>query len=144
MRLVYPLAFLAMIAEGTVRGVPPRWAIAAGGATLAAAKALKWWAILSLGPFWTFRVLVIPGVALVTRGPYRWLRHPNYVGVVGELAGVALLTGAGWCGAASLLVFGILLVRRIATEERALAAALGAPRASKGMDNEEGFGIRDS
>jgi methyltransferase len=132
MRLVYPLAFLSMLAEGALRGVPPPWALAAGVVTLAAAKALKWWAILSLGPFWTFRVVVIPGAALVRHGAYRWLRHPNYVGVVGELVGVALLTDAVWTGPASLVAFGILLVRRISTEERALAAARGAPGASKG------------
>jgi len=131
MRLAYPLAFLSMLVEGAMRGVPPPWALAAGGVTLAAAKALKWWAILSLGPFWTFRVLVIPGASLVRRGAYRWLRHPNYVGVVGELVGVALLTGAVWTGAASLVAFGILLMRRISTEERALAAARGTDWASK-------------
>jgi methyltransferase len=132
MRVVYPLAFLAMIAEGAARGVPPGWALAAGVATLAAAKTLKWWAIASLGRFWTFRVLVIPGAALVRRGPYRWLRHPNYVGVVGELVGVALAAGALWTGAAAVAVFGILLTRRIATEERALETARRGLVASKG------------
>ena len=44
------------------------------------AKALKWWAILSLGRSWTFRVIVVPGDAPVASGPYAWLRHPNYVG----------------------------------------------------------------
>ena len=55
-----------------------------------AAKALKWWAILTLGRFWTFRVIVVPGATLVAGGPYRWLRHPNYVGVIGELVGVGV------------------------------------------------------
>jgi methyltransferase len=122
MRLVYPLAFAVMIAEGAARGLAPVAAIAAGAVTFTAAKALKWWAIAALGPFWTFRVIVIPGTTLVARGPYRFLRHPNYVGVVGELIGVALLAGAPWTGAASLVVFGTLLKRRIAVEERALEA----------------------
>jgi methyltransferase len=131
MRLVYPLAFVAMIAEGAVRGAPQTAVLFAGALTLAAAKALKWWAIVSLGPLWTFRVIVVPGVPLVRRGPYRWLRHPNYVAVVGEFAGVALLAGAVWAGAVSVVVFGMLLARRIAVEERALAAALGGPATSK-------------
>ena len=130
MRLVYPLAFAAMIAEGAARGVPPRRAIAAGAVVFTAAKALKWWAIATLGPFWTFRVIVIPGTALVARGPYRFLRHPNYAGVLGELVGVALLAGAPLSGAASLVVFGILLMRRIAVEERALTKARQPPRSS--------------
>ena len=50
-------------------------------------KALKWWAILTLGPSWTFRVIVVPGAPLIASGPYRFVRHPNYVGVVGELIG---------------------------------------------------------
>jgi methyltransferase len=130
MRTVYPLAFLAMIVEGAARGMPPGPAMVAGAATFVLAKALKWWAILSLGRAWTFRVMVLPGSVLVSRGPYRWLRHPNYVGVVGELAGLALLTGAVWAGPAALVGFGILLWRRIAVEERALAAARGWPPAS--------------
>jgi methyltransferase len=120
MRIVYPGAFLAMFAEGAVRGSPSPPILAAGAAVFAAAKVLKWWAILSLGRFWTFRVIVVPGSALVAKGPYRWLRHPNYVGVVGELVGVAMMTGAWVSGVAAIATFGALLTKRIAVEERAL------------------------
>jgi len=124
MRVIYPLAFLAMIAEGAARHGPPSYAVAVAGlAVFAAAKALKWWAILSLGPSWTFRVIVVPDAPLVTRGPYRWLRHPNYVGVMGELVGVASMAGAPVSGLAAVTVFGLLVGRRIAVEERALDAA---------------------
>jgi methyltransferase len=123
MRVVYPLVFLAMLIEGALRGSPARPVVLAGAAVFAAAKALKWWAILSLGPFWTFRVIVVPGTTLVGRGPYRWLRHPNYVAVMGELAGVALLTGAVLSGVTAMTAFGLLLIKRIAVEERALDAA---------------------
>src|SRR5712671_6354399 len=105
------------------RGAPPSAAIAAGAAIFLAAKLLKWWAILTLGRFWTFRVIVVPGAALVADGPYRWLRHPNYVGVMGELAGVALMTGAIVSGVAGIATFGALIMKRIALEERALRAA---------------------
>src|SRR5262249_58475610 len=94
MRVSYPGAFLVMLGEGAWRDGVPVPIVAAGLALFAAAKALKWWAILSLGPFWTFRVIVIPGASLVAGGPYRFIRHPNYVAVVGELVGAALMTGA--------------------------------------------------
>lgn len=123
MRVVYPAAFLAMFAEDVWRGAPPPGIWLAGVAILAAAKGLKWWAIVSLGSDWTFRVIVVPGAPLVRRGPYRLLRHPNYVAVVGELAGVAIATGARIAGPAALAVFGWLLWRRIAVENRALTAA---------------------
>ena len=71
----------------------------------------------------TFRVIVVPGARLVAQGPYRWLRHPNYVGVIGELAGVALMTGAWLSGVAGIATFGWLLVRRMAVEEEALREA---------------------
>jgi methyltransferase len=128
-----------MLVEGALGDGPP-WPVALTGAVVfAAAKALKWWAIVSLGPFWTFRVVVIPGEALVVGGPYRWLRHPNYVAVMGELAGVALLTGAPVSGVTAMAVFGLLLIKRIAVEERALDAAGGRAPASE----ERGLGIRD-
>jgi methyltransferase len=123
MRVVYPGAFLAMFVEGTLGVAPGPIVVLAGAVLFLAAKGLKWWAILSLGPFWTFRVLVVPGTRLVAAGPYRWLRHPNYVGVIGELAGVALMTGAPLTGVAGIATFSWLLVRRIAVEERALREA---------------------
>jgi len=123
MRLAYPGAFLAMFIEGFLRPVPAPAMLLAGAALFLAAKALKWWAILSLGPFWTFRVIVVPGARLVAAGPYRWVRHPNYVGVIGELAGAALMIGSPVTGVAGIATFGWLIVRRIAVEERALQEA---------------------
>ena len=123
MRIVYPGAFLAMFVEGALRGAPSTAFVFAGILVFLAAKLLKWWAILSLGPFWTFRVIVVPGAALVAGGPYRWMRHPNYVGVMGELAGVALMTAALVSGVAGIVTFGGLVLKRISLEERALRAA---------------------
>ena len=60
-----------------------------------AAQALRWWCIATLGTRWNTRVIVVPGVALVPRGPYRWLSHPNYVAVAVE--GLALpLVHTAW------------------------------------------------
>jgi hypothetical protein len=61
MRFVYPAAFGAMLIEGALRGAPPMPVALAGAVIFLTAKALKWWAIVSLGPFWTFRVIVVPG-----------------------------------------------------------------------------------
>jgi methyltransferase len=120
MRWAYPLGFVAMGLEGAITGPAPANVLAAGLVVFGVAKALKAWAIASLGPRWTFRVLVPPGGMLVTRGPYRLLRHPNYLAVVGEIAGVALTVWAPITGALTLVGFGWLLQRRIAVEDRAL------------------------
>src|SRR5262245_58554632 len=87
MQIAYPASFLAMIVEGTMRGASSGTLFTAGAALFCAAKALKYWAIGSLGPAWTFRVIVVPGGPLVSSGPYRYVRHPNYLAVVGELVG---------------------------------------------------------
>jgi len=126
MRVAYPAAFLLMIGEGWLRGSPRPAVFVAGATMFALAKLLKWWAILSLGPCWTFRVIVVPGDTRTVSGPYRYLRHPNYVGVVGELMGVGVMAGAIVGGLLSVLAFGALLVRRIAIEEHALRATLGS------------------
>lgn len=92
-----------------------------------ASQALRWWCIATLGPRWSTRVIVVPGLPLVTHGPYRFLRHPNYVAVVVE--GVALpLVHTAWVTAVVFTaVNALLLVRyRIPTEEQALAEALRA------------------
>ena len=120
MQVAYPGGFLAMLAEGWWRGAPPGPVIAAGTLVFALGKGLKYWAIATLGPRWTFRVLVPPGSARTLRGPYRYMRHPNYVGVVGELIGIALLAPAPVTGPAALLLFGGLMLRRIAVEDAAL------------------------
>ena len=84
-------------------------------------QALRLWIIHSLGPFWTTRVITLPGAPLVRRGPYRFLRHPNYVVVVAEIAVLPLVFGA-WRIAAVFSVLNLaLLAWRIRIEQRALA-----------------------
>lgn len=124
MRVAYPAAFMAMCLEGFARGQPSGAMVAAGAVLFALAKALKWWAMLSLGPAWTFRVVVVPGANRVTSGPYRILRHPNYVGVVGELVAVALMAGARVTGPIATVAFGLLMLKRVSVENRALDAIL--------------------
>jgi len=78
------------------------------------------WAVVTLGPHWSFRVLVLSGSPLITTGPYRFMRHPNYLGVIGESGRMAVMAQAPLAGITSLLVFAALLVLRIRVEERAL------------------------
>jgi methyltransferase len=120
MAWVYPLLFVVMGAEGAWLGPAPGPATLAGATLLGASKLLKFWAIASLGTRWTFRVLVPPGDALVTSGPYGRLRHPNYVAVMGELASMAIMVGARITGPVAMLLFGVLIRRRIKVEEAAL------------------------
>jgi methyltransferase len=96
-----------------------------------AAQALRWWAIASLGWRWNVRIIVVPGDPPVRRGPYRFLRHPNYVAVIAEMLCVPLAHGA-WLSALvfSLINAGLLRVR-IRAEEVALGA--GWERAFAGV-----------
>lgn len=120
MRWAYPLAFVAMGLEGAWAGPSPSDVLMAGLALFGLAKALKVWAIASLGPRWSYRVLVVPGDRLVTTGPYRFLSHPNYLAVVGEIAATALIVWAPITGVLALLGFGRLMIARIRVEDRAL------------------------
>jgi methyltransferase len=120
MRAAYPLGFVLIGIAGAFNGALDRDALLWGFALLAAAKGLKFWAITSLGPRWTFKVLVLRDAPLVTAGPYRYVRHPNYLAVLGEFAGVALAVWAPIAGFIVMLGFGYLMWRRIRVEERAL------------------------
>jgi methyltransferase len=120
MRWAYPAAFVAMTTEGLMAGEPSARFILAGAAVFTIAKLLKVWAMTSLGRRWTFRVLVLPAAPLVTTGPYAFVRHPNYIAVVGELVGVALLTGARVTGPLVTILFALLMRARIRVEEDAL------------------------
>ncbi|HZB67694.1 MAG TPA: isoprenylcysteine carboxyl methyltransferase family protein [Ornithinibacter sp.] len=90
-------------------------------ALVLASQALRWWCIGTLGRRWNTRVIVVPGLAPVTSGPYRLLRHPNYVAVVVE--GVALpLVHSAWLTAVLFtLANAVLLTVRIRVEDAALS-----------------------
>jgi methyltransferase len=124
----YPMMFVAMAVEGTLFGRGDDWLLIAGFMVFVAAKALKLWAIATLGLRWSYRVLVLPESPLVTTGPYAHLRHPNYLAVFGEIAGFAMMVGALWTGVGSLLLFRVLVRRRIAIEENALERAQDSRR----------------
>jgi methyltransferase len=87
-----------------------------------AAQALRWWCIATLDHQWNTRVIVIPGAARISGGPYRFVPHPNYVAVIAE--GVALpLVHTAWITALVFSIFnGFLLRRRVKVENAALAS----------------------
>ena len=120
MQWAYPGAFVLMAAEGLAAGPPATLIAATGVILMAVSKALKWWAMASLGVRWTFRVLIVPGAPLVTRGPYAIWRHPNYIAVVGELVAMALMANARVAGPVTTLLFSWLMWQRIRLEDRAL------------------------
>lgn len=94
-------------------------------ALVVASQGLRWWCITTLGPRWNTRVIVVPGLPLVDRGPYRWFRHPNYVAVVVEGIALPLVHSAWITAVAFTLLNAVLLWRfRIPAEERALQRAL--------------------
>ena len=122
---LFPLGLVAeVVFLGARPGAPwPLWL-----ALLLAAQALRFAAMQALGERWSVRIWVLPGAPLVTRGPYRFVRHPNYLAVVAELPAAALLFGA-WRTALIFSIANLLILRmRIRAEERALgigAAAVG-------------------
>lgn len=85
-----------------------------------ASQALRWWVITTLGPRWNTRVIVIPGLAPIAGGPFRWFNHPNYLAVVTEGIALPMIHGA-WITALTFTVLNALLLRaRIRVEDHAL------------------------
>lgn len=83
------------------------------------------WVIVSLGPYWTTRIVTLPGAALVRTGPFRYLRHPNYLLVAAEIALLPLAFGAFAIAAIFSTLNLMLIARRIRIEERVLAPRRG-------------------
>jgi methyltransferase len=98
----------------------PGWAALAGAL---AAQGLRYWAIATLGERWNTRVIVVPSEPPVVSGPYRWVRHPNYIAVIAEIALVPLVHGAWLTALAFSIANAALLTVRIRAEERALGGA---------------------
>lgn len=96
-------------------------------AVVLVAQALRWWCVVTLGPRWNTRVIVVPGLPRVTAGPYRLLDHPNYAAVVAEGLALPLVHGAWLTAGCFALLDCPLLAVRVRCENRALAAAGRVP-----------------
>ncbi|HKN00543.1 MAG TPA: isoprenylcysteine carboxylmethyltransferase family protein [Candidatus Binataceae bacterium] len=120
--VIFHTAFL--IACGVERlmrghGAAPAIALIAVTAEILA-QALRYWVIATLGPRWNTRIIVLPGAQPVTRGPYRFARHPNYVAVAIEMLAVPMIGGAWITAIVFSIGNAILMLVRIPAEERAL------------------------
>jgi protein-S-isoprenylcysteine O-methyltransferase Ste14 len=110
-------------------GVPAvRWVLlVVGVATIVAGALLRQWAIITLGRYFTVDVRITDGQPVVDSGPYRWIRHPSYTGLIAAFIGIGLALG-NWL---SLLLFLVVptigLVFRVHVEEAALLTNLGEP-----------------
>ena len=114
---------VAMLVEAVVRRpeVPPALAWSMLGLVLAS-QALRWWCIVTLGPRWNTRVIVVPGLPPVRSGPYRLLAHPNYLAVVVEGLALPLVHGCWITAAAFTVLNAALLTVRLRVENAALAS----------------------
>ncbi|MBZ0269267.1 hypothetical protein K8I85_14025 [bacterium] len=95
-------------------------------------QAMRIWVVVSLGRYWTTRVITRDNAPLIRRGPYRWIRHPNYVIVAGEIAVLPLAFGAWAVAGIWSVLNAALLYHRIRVENHALAIRQG----EEGFDNE--------
>lgn len=130
----YPLfvvlhaGWLAAILATVDPAQPPHLALLAFYGFL---QLLRGWVLWSLGRYWTTRVIVVPGALLVRRGPYRLVRHPNYMIVCAEVATLSLIFDAWEIALIFSLLNVALLAHRIRVEDRALADKRAAPASSE-------------
>ena len=118
---LHALFLISAAAEAIVlrRPFPGALGCAALGAALGA-QALRYWSIATLGSRWNTRIIVMPGAAPVVRGPYRFMRHPNYLAVIVEIACVPMIRGCWITATVFSIANAVLLRTRIRAEEAAL------------------------
>jgi methyltransferase len=126
MVLLHSLFLMACVAEVALLERPWRpWLGWPALALVAASMGLRYWVIATLGERWNTRVILVPGSAAVSSGPFRYVRHPNYLAVVVELAALPLVHGAWLTAVGFGLANAALLRRRIRVEEQALMEHCG-------------------
>ena len=129
-RAHYPLfillhsSWLIAIAVATPLYLQPNWALIAVFVVL---QLTRVWVIATLGPYWTTRIITLDGAPLVRAGPFRFVRHPNYWVVVGEIAVLPLAFGEWQIALVWSILNALLLRYRIGMETEALAGRIARP-----------------
>lgn len=124
--IVLPALEFFVVEHGELAtGAIHRWIFWSCTALFVAAQGLRYWTLRSLGRAWNARAVVDPVLGVVTRGPYRWIRHPNYLAVLIEFSAIPLAVGAWRSWIALTLLHTPVLVRRIRDEEALLDAVPG-------------------
>ena len=133
--LIVVLLFVGLTLDFTLSARLPQaailwrqdWVFFSGIGLMLAGVALRWWAIATLGKFFTFDVAIQSNQKVVDSGPYRYIRHPSYTGALLTQVGIGLALG-NWAGLLALMLcMAIAYSYRISVEERTLTAALGEP-----------------
>ena len=122
--LMHALWLASLWIFGAARMIDPIWL-----AVFLSLQVLRVWILKTLGPRWTTRIIILPGAPLVTNGPYRFLSHPNYLVVVGEIAVLPLCLGLAWVALLFSGANAILLSIRIRAETIALTGSAHVKRA---------------
>jgi methyltransferase len=124
---VHALFYLSLVLEWRYwsHGWNPAWPLWL--ALVLGSQVVRLWAIRTLGRAWNTRIIVIPGMTPVERGPYRFIRHPNYLVLIIEMFAIPVLCGDYVTAIAFSAAKGMTLARRIPEEERAMEQAHGAP-----------------
>jgi methyltransferase len=116
--LMHALWLASLWIFGATRMINPAWL-----AVFLSLQVLRVWTLVTLGPRWTTRIIVLPGSALVSNGPYRLVSHPNYLVVAGEIAALPLCLGLPWIALIFSGANAILLSIRIHAESVALTGS---------------------
>ena len=126
MAAVHALWFVAMVIEVLVAPASlPLWLTVLALVCFVAGQGLRYAAITRLGTRWSVRIMVCDAIPLVNGGIYRFIRHPNYLGVILEIAAVPLLGGAWRSAIVFTIANGLILLERIRAEEGILTSASG-------------------
>ena len=116
--VVLHASWLTSLAVFVPAATPPNWPLLGVFALL---QLGRFWVITSLGGYWTTRIINLPDAPLVRTGPYRYVRHPNYLLVIAEIAVLPLAFGAAAIAAIFSALNLVLIARRIRIENRVLA-----------------------
>lgn len=122
--LMHALWLASLWIFGATRTIDPTWLT-----VFLSFQVLRVWTLMTLGPRWTTRIIVLPGAPLISNGPYRFFSHPNYLVVVGEIAVLPLCLGLPWLALVFSGANAILLSIRIHAENAALIGSRDVKRA---------------